>query len=450
MELETKKIQDRFGRPYVEFNNRKIGVKEADCLIIWRLKNSSSDKNLFNSFLNLGIESIKTKGFNLIDLLIYRDHYKELQFINNLSFLFDLNANTIELTGTINFLNWDKQISIKEWFISLQNKISFYHGDIKSEFRYDNFDDYFHLRFEELNSLKESYNYILSLLTKSSLEIFEENQSTIITKIEIPKALRTAFHQYLIFFGTFTEKAKSKRIEIQIKEYDEGLELSFDKTIDTESVQEYLNEYINFVKNKVENIDPKIETELNSIEHKLLIAELKNEVRNLESKLEIKDVEIKYLNTVFKSMENIALTQAQNPAPLQISSAAHSNAVATSNSSIDFKVEIQGLQNDFLEFKGEMDKHLNEAQKKELEKIDTELLEVDETVKAPEKVDKKSFKRLKRVIDQINKPNSDWNKAIKASKKGVEYLKSIGKAYNKIAQHVDLPNITEVLGNIIS
>jgi len=51
---------------------------------------------------------------------------------------------------------------------------------------------------------------------------------------------------------------------------------------------------------------------------------------------------------------------------------------------------------------------------------------------------------LKRVLDQINDPDSLLNKTISASKKGVAACQKVGKIYNKFAQWLGLPQVPDI------
>jgi hypothetical protein len=274
-----------------------------------------------------------------------------------------------------------------------------------------------------------------------------ENFDKVNRKIEIPEALRTAFQQYLVFFNDFIEKAKSVKVDLQIKQYSEGLEISYSNSIDTPKIQEYLNEYIGFIKQEVDNIKPKFETKLSKNKKDIFIVELKNQVRHLTGQVEIKKVENNLLQRQVEMLHEVLVIGSQNPQPILISSKSESFSTSTASSSIsiDFNFEMQGLQNDFLNFKNEISPQLSEGQLKEIELIDKDLLEVDETSKEPEEIEKTRFKRLKRLIEQVNNPESDWNKAISATKKGVSYIQKVGKQYNKIAPWLAIPSIPEQL-----
>lgn len=275
----------------------------------------------------------------------------------------------------------------------------------------------------------------------------QEDSSQVKNKIKIPEALRTAFQQYLIFFNNFIEKAKSVKVDLQINQYNEGLEISYSNSIDSPKIQEYLNEYIGFIRQEVDNINPKFETKLSKPKKDIFIVELKSQVRHLTGQVEIKKVENNLLQKQVEMLHEILVIGTQNPQPILISSKSESfsTATATTNVSIDFNFEMQGLQNDFLNFKNEISPQLSEGQLKEIELIDKDLLEVDETSKEPKKIEKTRFKRLKRLIEQVNNPESDWNKALSATKKGVGYIQKVGKQYNKIAPWLAIPSIPEQL-----
>jgi Leucine-rich repeat (LRR) protein len=275
----------------------------------------------------------------------------------------------------------------------------------------------------------------------------KENSDKVNSKIEIPEALRTAFQQYLIFFNNFIEKAKSVKVDLQINQYNKGLEISYSNSIDTPKIQEYLNEYIGFIRQEVDNINPKFETKLSKPKKDIFIVELKSQVRHLTGQVEIKKVENNMLQKQVEMLHEVLVIGRQNPQPILISSKSESFSIATatSNVSIDFNIEMQSLQSEFLNFKNEISSQLSEGQLKEIELIDKDLLNVDETTNEPEKVEKTSFKRLKRLIEQINNPESDWNKAISGTKKGINLLQKIGKQYNKIAPWIAIPSIPEQL-----
>lgn len=274
-----------------------------------------------------------------------------------------------------------------------------------------------------------------------------KDTSKVTSRIELPEAVRTAFQQYLIFFNDFMEKAKGIKVDIKVFQYENGLEINYSNSIDTPNIQEYLNEYIGYIRQEIDKINPIFETPILESKQEIFIVELKNQVRHLTGQLEIKRVETNLLEKHVEKLHHLLVISKENPQPiyLNVNSKAISSSSATSNVTINFKLEIQSLQSDILNFKNEVMPYLNEGQLSELQLIDQNLLEIDENANAPEQVEKTTFKRLKRIIEQINNPDSEWNKVVSATKKGVDFIQKIGKQYNKIAPWLAIPSIPEQL-----
>lgn len=303
---------------------------------------------------------------------------------------------------------------------------------------------------KQLKGILPSQNALFQILHHFVNEgTYDEKKSKkeVTSQIELPETLRTAFQQYLVFFNDFIEKAKGIKIDLQVSKYDNGLEITYPITIDSRKIQSYLNEYIGFIRQKIDKVNPIFEKSIVQANRDLFIVELKNQLRHLTGQFEIKKVENNLLQKQVDMLYEVLVVEKKNPQPIQInsSSQAISNSTATSNVTIDFKLEIKELQNDFLNFKNEIVPYLKDGQLSELELIDKNLLEVDETEKSPQNVDKVPFKRLKRIIEQINDPESDWSKTISATKKGIGYFQKLGKQYNKIAPWLAIPSIPEQL-----
>ncbi len=148
----------------------------------------------------------------------------------------------------------------------------------------------------------------------------KEDSAKIKNKIKIPEALRTAFQQYLIFFNNFVEKTKSVNVDLQINQYNEGLEISYSKTIDSPKIQEYLNEYIGFIRQEVDNINPKFENSLSKPKKDIFIVELKNQIRHLTGQIEIKKVENNLLQKQVEMLHEVLVVGSSKPTTHFISS----------------------------------------------------------------------------------------------------------------------------------
>ncbi|NQX38417.1 Leucine rich repeat-containing protein [Pedobacter steynii] len=273
----------------------------------------------------------------------------------------------------------------------------------------------------------------------------------ITTRIELPAQLKVAFHQYLTYFNIYVYNLSGVRISSEIVEDELGLSIKVPQA-DIDYYKKYLIVFMDFIQNKAEDINPRFEREMNGHEKELAILELRTQVRHMQTQIEIKNMETKILKEHVNDLVSLLSLEKSHPQPILIqttsTSSANSSARAMAQSYVDFKVDFPVLQNELLKFKEEIFKHLNEEQKKELEIIDAELLDIDENIESPEAIKKAPFKRVKRIIEQINDPDSDWAKTISASKKGLDFLQSMGRSYNKIAPWLVLPSIPEVfVGN---
>jgi Leucine-rich repeat (LRR) protein len=291
-------------------------------------------------------------------------------------------------------------------------------------------------KYSAVEFLLRYYLNLSSIQQRNTSQRFENH-------INFDKDIKVAFYQYLLYFNIYIEKSKGKRLDLRVEEDDTGLIIS-GHLKDRSFIVTYLKEYVGFIKGKVEKIEPVFEKDVSSTEKELTMIELRNQIRHLQSQLELKNLESKMLNSEVKRLMEIITIDKHNPQPIyiQASSQAYSSASATAN--LDMKVELPDFQNLFLELKNELFKVLGEAQRRELETIDAELLAIDDNVN-PDEISKSPFRRLKRIFDHLNNPESEWSNAIKGSKKAIEFLQSLGKKYNKFAPWLAIPSIPDIL-----
>ncbi len=268
--------------------------------------------------------------------------------------------------------------------------------------------------------------------------------------LPLPDKIKTAIKQYLMYFNEYVFVAKGKRIHFEVKFAKNGLEVEVLKEEATEDISRYLEEYLGFIKRNIDDIQPEFETNLPAIKQDLLTIELKNQLRHLQTSLEIKQVEIKFLNEKIADVEeraeqyyNLLILENKRPQNLYLSSYSSSVAVAKSESTFELKDTLPLLLREFGELKGELASQDGKI-KEELELIDKELLELEPSNDDPNQLNKAPFRRLKRLLDQINDPNSLLNKTISASKKGVAACQKVGKIYNKFAQWLGMPQVPDI------
>ncbi len=108
---------------------------------------------------------------------------------------------------------------------------------------------------------------------------------------------------------------------------------------------------------------------------------------------------------------------------------------------IDIKVDLPAIQDNFAELKEAMagaDPKLT----KELDKIEDCLDEV--SPESDKKALAKPFNKMRRFLVKAADEKSDFNKALKGAKKGVEMAQKVGKTYNKFAQWLALPRVPDL------
>ena len=49
--------------------------------------------------------------------------------------------------------------------------------------------------------------------------------------------------------------------------------------------------------------------------------------------------------------------------------------------------------------------------------------------------------KMRRFLEKVADENSDFHKAVKGAKKGVELAQKVGKTYNKFAQYLAMPQV---------
>lgn len=109
---------------------------------------------------------------------------------------------------------------------------------------------------------------------------------------EVPKALQTAFQQYLVYFPEFVERQSGREIAFQVVRVPEGLKLSAQAngTLRLKDINKYLKQYIDVLKLNQDDLLEKVSQitrdEQKAFELRQLIREVSREKGNLINKVQ--------------------------------------------------------------------------------------------------------------------------------------------------------------------
>lgn len=162
----------------------------------------------------------------------------------------------------------------------------------------------FKLELEFKDTVENQYNEALKIVNeycKETLKILNDVDEAIIAKsfkIRLPKEIRTAVKQYLIFFEEFVYKSKGYKIDLSIKKTEEGLQVNISEKENTslDKLKNWMTEFVGLLYQNIDNLTIEFETPTTDFKADLLIADLKNQITSMKNSLEIARVENKYLS----------------------------------------------------------------------------------------------------------------------------------------------------------
>jgi internalin A len=167
-----------------------------------------------------------------------------------------------------------------------------------------------------------------------------------------------------------------------------------------------------------------------------------------------KSVSVESLLYGYKSTEDISkdFSKFTNNIPVvfinQIQNSSESNSSSKSeqrtdidvNFNIDLRVELPHIRIHFDNLKDEI-VNVNPKLDNEMDKIQDSLDEI--TSNSDQEIIVKPFNKLYRFLEKLGDSNSDYNKVIKGTKKGIALAQIVAKSYNKFAHLLALPKIPD-------
>ncbi len=146
---------------------------------------------------------------------------------------------------------------------------------------------------------KEKKSYSSSDFFKEKFQDFDLNDKEGIIIENIPEVLKTCLQQYIVYFREFLFKVKGIKIFFNVSLIEEGLRLEIkpNEIGDGVKLQSWFDEYMEYIYEKEEEFKVNFETEVSDNEARIAMAELKNQIRYLESQLEIHAIAINALTS---------------------------------------------------------------------------------------------------------------------------------------------------------
>lgn len=108
---------------------------------------------------------------------------------------------------------------------------------------------------------------------------------------------------------------------------------------------------------------------------------------------------------------------------------------------IDLKIDLPQIRTEFDNLKDELE-NLNLKIDSDLDKIQDSLDEISTNSDKKELV--KPLNKLNRFLLKLSDPDSNYNKVITGTQKGIEYAQKLGRTYNKFAQWLAMPQVPDL------
>lgn len=263
--------------------------------------------------------------------------------------------------------------------------------------------------------------------------------------LNMPFEIRTAIKQYLNFFNDYLYISKGIKSSFEVISTDDGLELcsKANDQKEIEAINRYLMEYLDFVRKNISNISVYFEVERSETEKNLMLLSLKNEVQQLNFKLELKNYQMKTLEDNIEKFYNLLDAKYSNPAP-QITNITN-DISQTQNIDIDIKLEkinrtIESIKKELLKFD---DSFIREHPDfvPELRSLEDKIGTYKSTESIGSEKSKRIFKALYKFLLKFDGKQKDIDGIVKSSEKWYAIISRIHHLYNGVASLFRLPII---------
>lgn len=112
------------------------------------------------------------------------------------------------------------------------------------------------------------------------------------------------------------------------------------------------------------------------------------------------------------------------------------------NVNIDLKIDLPQIQTEFENLRTEIKRLSPALDTNDLDNIQDSFDEV--SANSEKERLNKPFNKLNRFLVKLSEPDSNYNKVITGTQKGIEYAQKLGRTYNKFAQWLAMPTVPEL------
>lgn len=130
--------------------------------------------------------------------------------------------------------------------------------------------------------------------------------------LNLPIDLIESVQQYFLFFSRYVEVSKNKRLKVELEEQGADINVLFEleEDFEMEELKSFFLEYINIAKDKMQFGEVEVVSDIVSANAEKLMSELRKEISDLKTSLEVAKSNNKVLGSHNDFLENLALSFA--------------------------------------------------------------------------------------------------------------------------------------------
>jgi len=212
------------------------------------------------------------------------------------------------------------------------------------------------LTFPSNSIIKGGFEIMMIYLGKEHINNMSD---TSVFDLKMPGILKTSFKQYLIYFSEFVSFSKGIEIYFEVYNSEMGLKIEIKQKTQNSQIASYFREYLSFIKKKLDEIKPIYEISTTELIQEINLIQLKRQVSNLQSSIQMKEIENKLLSESVDRLTNIILNEKNKEINLSISNI---NNLSNSNN-LDIKYEVEPNTKSILGLKSELNSLKNQIEK---------------------------------------------------------------------------------------